>query len=107
MSKALEGRVALVTGGGQGVGQGIVRALAEAGARIVIAQRGVEQGEQEARLVREQYGVEALFVTADVSRADHVESMVRAALDRFGRLDILVNNAGAGVPKRLENHSDE
>ena len=80
MSKALDGRVALVTGGGQGVGQGIVRALADAGAKIVIAQRGVEQGEQEARFVIERYGAESLFVRADVSRADQVESMVKAAL---------------------------
>jgi NAD(P)-dependent dehydrogenase (short-subunit alcohol dehydrogenase family) len=107
MSKLLEGRVALVTGGGQGVGQGIVRALAEAGADIVIAQRNAEQGEQECAFLRATHGVEALFVGTDVTKADEVAAMIQATVDRFGRLDILVNNAGASFPKRFENHSDE
>lgn len=107
MAKLLEGRVALVTGGGQGVGQGIVRALAGAGARIAIAQRSIEQGEAEAAFVRAQQGVEACFIEADVTQSADVERMVDTAARRFGRLDILVNNAGASFPKRLEDHSDE
>lgn len=107
MSRQLDGRVALVTGGGQGVGQGIVRALAGAGARIAIAQRSVEQGEAEATFLRETYGVEACFIAADVTRPADVERMVNATTERFGRLDILVNNAGGSFPKRLEDHSDE
>ncbi len=107
MTKQLEGRVALVTGGGQGVGQGIGRALAQAGANILLAQRGAEQGEQEATFLRENYGVGAHFVVADLAKAGQVEAMIKAAIDRFGRLDILVNNAGASFPKRLENHTDE
>jgi NAD(P)-dependent dehydrogenase (short-subunit alcohol dehydrogenase family) len=106
LSKLLEGRVALVTGGGQGVGQGIVRALAEAGADIVIAQRNAEQGEQECAFLRDTHGVEALFVRTDVTKADEVAAMIEATTGRFGRLDILVNNAGASFPKRFENHSD-
>jgi NAD(P)-dependent dehydrogenase (short-subunit alcohol dehydrogenase family) len=107
MSKTLEGRVAVVTGGGQGVGQGIARALAEAGANIVIAQRDAEVGEEEARYLREMHRVEALFVPTDVTKPEQVETMIKVAMDRFGRLDILVNNAGASFPKRLENHTDE
>ncbi len=107
MARLLDGRVALVTGGGQGVGQGIARALAEAGAKIVIAQRGVRQGERECAFLREQHGVDAMFVATDVTKADQVEAMVRATVDRFDRLDILVNNAGASFPKRFENHTDE
>lgn len=106
MTRILDGRVALVTGAGQGVGQGIARALAEAGAKLVIAQRNAEQGEQEARFLREQHGAEAVFIRTDVAQADQVDAMVEAAVDRFGRLDILVNNAGASFAKRLENHSD-
>lgn len=106
MGKLLDGRTALITGGGQGVGQGIVRALAAAGATIVIAQRGVEQGEAEAAFVRDTYGVDALFVRTDVTNAADVDAMVRVAVERFGRLDILVNNAGASFPKRVEDHSD-
>lgn len=107
MAIDLKGRVALVTGAGQGVGQGIARALAEAGAKVVVAQRGVEQGDAECALLREQYGAEALFVATDVTKADQIERMMKTAVDRFGRLDILVNNAGGSFPKRLENHSDE
>lgn len=107
MSKQLDGQVALVTGGGQGVGQGIVRALAAAGARIVIAQRGVESGEREVAFLRDHYGIDAHFVATDVTKADDVEAMVGATMDRHRRLDILVNNAGASFPKRLEKHTDE
>ncbi len=106
MSRLLDGRIALVTGGGQGVGQGIARALAEAGATIVIAQRGEEQGHQEIAYLRDTYGVEALFIATDVTKPDQIEAMVAKTVDRFGRLDILVNNAGGSFPKRLENHSD-
>jgi NAD(P)-dependent dehydrogenase (short-subunit alcohol dehydrogenase family) len=103
----LKDRVALITGGGQGVGQGIARALAGAGASVIVAQRNEDAGEREADHLRATYGVEALFLKADVTKAAHVDAMVKAAVDRFGRLDILVNNAGGSFPKRLENHSDE
>lgn len=107
MAKVLEGRVALVTGAGQGVGQGIARALAGAGASVLIAQRGAEAGEAEAALLRERHGVGARFVATDVTKADQVRAMIQAAVEGFGRLDILVNNAGASFPRRLEEHSDE
>ncbi len=107
MVKLLEARAAIVTGGGQGVGQGVARALAEAGSAVCVAQRKVEQGEEEAAFLRDTYGVDAFFVRTDVTRRAEVEAMVEAARARFGRLDILVNNAGASFPRRLENHSDE
>jgi len=107
MTGILEGRVALVTGAGQGIGQGIGRALAAVGANVVIAQRNAEQGEQEAAFLSEQYRVQAFFVRTDVTKAEQVDAMVKAASERFGRLDILVNNAGASFPKRLERHTDE
>lgn len=107
MTKRLAGRVALVTGGGQGVGQGAVRALAGAGAHVVIAQRNAEGGEAEAAYVRDTYGVDAVFVRTDVTERDQVDAMVAAALARFERLDIVVNNAGGSFTRRVENHSDE
>lgn len=107
MVKLLEGRAAIVTGGGQGVGQGVVRAFAAAGARICIAQRKADQGEEEARYLRDTHGVDAFFLQTDVTKKDQVEAMVKAAHDRFGQLDILVNNAGGSFPKRLEKHTDE
>lgn len=106
MSKLLEGRVAIVTGGGQGVGLGVARALASGGARVVIAQRSTETGEREAARLSEDFGVEALFVETDVTRRDAIDALVATVAERFGRLDILVNNAGASFAKRLEQHSD-
>lgn len=107
MTFSLEGRVALITGAGQGVGQGIARSLAEAGSKILIAQRSVDQGEAEAEYIRQTYGVDCAFFRADVTKADDVEAMVQEVVSKFGRLDTLVNNAGASFPKRLENHTDE
>lgn len=107
MAYHLNDMVALVTGGGQGVGQGIARALSGAGAHILIAQRNSEKGEAEAAYLRENFGVDAAFIKCDITRHEDVEAMVEMAKQRWGRLDILVNNAGASFPKRLEDHSDE
>ena len=107
MSKILEGRAVLVTGGGQGVGQGIARALAAAGANVVIAQRSAEQGEEEAAYLRDTHGVDATFIQTDVTKREQVDALVNATIERFGKLEVLVNNAGSSVAKRLENHTDK
>ncbi|MET0268942.1 MAG: SDR family oxidoreductase [Sphingomonas sp.] len=105
--KVLENRIAIVTGGGQGVGQGVARAFAAAGAHVVIAQRDVDQAEAEAAFLRDAHGVEAAALRIDVTRREDVEAMIAAAHARFGRIDILCNNAGGSFPKRIEHHSDE
>lgn len=107
MGQTLQGRVALITGGGQGVGQGIARALAQAGADVMIAQRGIEAAEAEAAHLRTTYGVRASARKVDVTVREEVDAMVAATQATFGKLDILVNNAGASFAKRLENHTDE
>ena len=107
MAKRLEGRVAVVTGGGRGIGQGVVRAFAAEGAKLLLAQRNAEGGEAEAVHLRDTYGVEAYFCQTDVTRRDEVERMIGVAAERLGGLDILVNNAGASRAIRLENHTDE
>lgn len=107
MARQLEGRTALVTGGGMGVGQGIARALAAEGAAVMIAQRGLDGAEAEAAYLRDTYGVRAVARRTDVTVRDEVDAMVAGALAEFGRIDILVNNAGASFPKRLEKHTDE
>jgi len=106
MKRQLEGRTALVTGGGQGVGQGIARAFAGAGADLVIAQRRFDEAEREAAYLRETFGVRAFAQGVDVTDAAAVDAMVALAAEQLGRLDILVNNAGGSFPKRLENHTD-
>lgn len=105
--RPLEDRIALVTGGGQGVGQGVARAFAAAGAHVAIAQRNFDQAEAEAASLRDTHGVQAIALRTDVTQRDQVEAMVTATHARFGRLDILCNNAGGSFPKRIENHSDE
>lgn len=107
MGTELSGRVALVTGGGQGVGQGIAQALAAAGATLVIAQRRGGEAEREAADLRKQYGIQAIGFATDVTKRAEVDAMVARTVQECGRLDILVNNAGASFAKRLESLSDE
>jgi NAD(P)-dependent dehydrogenase (short-subunit alcohol dehydrogenase family) len=107
VTKQLEGRVALVTGASQGIGQGCSRAIAEAGAKMFIAQRNVENAEEEAKYLRTNFGAVVEVMKVDVTKRAEVDAMVKASVDKFGKLDILVNNAGASVAKRLENTTDE
>lgn len=88
--KHLEGKVAIVTGGAGGFGEGIVRAYVAEGARVVIAD--LEQGKGEA-LARE-FGAAALFARCDVSVQRDVDALVRACVEKLGAPDIVVNNAG-------------
>ena len=90
---SLEGRTAIVTGGGRGIGRAIALVLAEAGADVVVSARTQSEIAQTAKEV-EALGRRALAVQADVSSSSQVDSMVEQALDRFARIDILVNNAG-------------
>lgn len=92
--KPLFGQVALVTGGNSGIGEGVVRQLASAGAAVVI--NYVANPEQAELLEREieAAGGRALAIKADVSSEADVESMFKQAVSRFGTIDILINNAG-------------
>ena len=95
MGKVLEGRTALVTGGGQGVGQGIARALAAAGASVMIAQRGIEAAEAEAGHLRSTYGINALARRVDVTDRAQVDAAFDTARAAHGPISILIPNAGA------------
>ena len=92
----LTGKVAIVTGGNTGLGLGMAKGLAAAGASIVIADRNGSNS-QDARRELEAEGRKALSVTVDVTDKAQVDSMVAAALKEFGRIDILINNAGIGL----------
>jgi 2-dehydro-3-deoxy-D-gluconate 5-dehydrogenase len=94
----LSGKVAIVTGGNGGIGLGMARGLAEAGANIVIVGRN-ETKSDAAVAELSQYGIRAISVIADVTDKTAVTAMVERTLREFGRIDILVNNAGINIRK--------
>ena len=94
----LDGRVAVVTGSGQGIGRGIAIGLAEAGADVVLAARTPSDLEEVADRVAAT-GRRALVVPTDVNDLGALEHLVSSALEGFGRLDIAVNNAGGAMPR--------
>ena len=91
----LKDKVAIVTGGGQGLGRAISLQFAREGAKVAIAQRTQEKLEQTKADI-EELGGEVLAMAVDVGQPDQVKGLVDAAIERFGGLDILVNNAGVG-----------
>jgi 2-deoxy-D-gluconate 3-dehydrogenase len=95
----LKGKVAIVTGGNGGIGQGIARGLADIGGDIVKAARNPLKMAKAAEGIRGDYGVKVLELVIDVRLEDHVNSMVEKTLDSFGRVDVLVNNAGINIRK--------
>lgn len=101
----LDGRVAIVTGSGQGIGHGVALCLARAGAHVVITDR-VQERIAPAVADVEALGVQALGVQANVAHADQVDRLVQATLSRFGTIDILVNNAGTAVMKPLVEQTE-
>lgn len=102
---SLHGQRAIVTGANSGIGEGIVRALAEAGAAVVVNYvRGADAAERIVGDIRDAGG-NAIAIAADVSREDEVEGMFRAAVEAFGSIDILVNNAGLQKDAKLHEMS--
>jgi NAD(P)-dependent dehydrogenase (short-subunit alcohol dehydrogenase family) len=96
--KSFAGKVALVTGGSSGLGEATAMKFAREGARVVIAARRVEESMQVVQRIAAMGG-EAHFVPTDVSRGADAESMVKEAVQKFGRLDCAVNNAGIVGPR--------
>lgn len=95
--KKLEGKTAIVTGAGVGIGRSIALAFAEEGSNIVVVSRTPSDIEQVAKEASRFHG-DSLAIRIDVSMEEEVEEMVRRTLDAFGRIDILVNNAGVPGP---------
>jgi len=89
----VEGKVAIVTGAGSGIGRASAQAFAREGAKVVVADVVVEGAKQTVDMIRDSGG-EATFVRCDVSKAVDVEALVKAAVDKYGRLDCAHNNAG-------------
>lgn len=106
MDLGLVGKVALISGGSQGIGKAAALRLAAEGAYVVIAARGREQLDQTAREITEKGGRVAI-VQADVSQARDCAAMIQHAVGSYGRLDILVNNAGTSSRGAFESVADE
>ena len=87
------GKVAVITGAGNGIGRAAALAFAKSGAKVVVVDRDAAGGEATAGIIRQQGG-EARSVAADVTRSADVQGYVKAALDAYGRIDCFFNNAG-------------
>ncbi|MCJ8168894.1 SDR family oxidoreductase [Atopomonas sediminilitoris] len=106
MSAQFEGRVALVTGGANGIGRATALAFAEHGASVVVSDVDSAGGEQTVALIRGQGG-KAEFVACDVTQSEQVASLHQAVLDHYGQLDFAFNNAGIEIEKgKLEFGSE-
>ncbi|MFC1995778.1 SDR family NAD(P)-dependent oxidoreductase [Chloroflexota bacterium] len=105
---SLDGKIAIVTGGKQGIGKAIALALAQAGADVVVCSRIIEDGKLKvvANDIRE-LGRRSLAVQTDITRRADVDTLVQTVIDEFGRIDIMVNNAGILIQAPLLELSEE
>jgi 3-oxoacyl-[acyl-carrier protein] reductase len=102
MSKQLEGKIAVITGGSRGIGAAIARRLAADGANVAITYtKGADAAASVVKEI-ESAGRKAIAIQADATDADAVEAAVEKTVATFGRLDVLVNNAGTAIPKTFE-----
>ena len=105
--KRLEGKVAIVTGSSRGIGKAIAERFAAEGAKVTVNWVGKEREAQAVVDSINKSGGEALSIRADVSMSSDVKGLVRATLDKFGRVDILVNNAGVMFTKSVLETTEE
>ncbi len=107
MDLGLQGKVAIVTGGSEGIGKAAAASMAAEGASVLIAARRVDVLEAAAAEIREQTGGNVTAVPTDVMDPEQVESLIQRAVDDHGRLDILVNNAGTSAGGAFLGVTDE
>jgi len=107
MAGLVNGKVALVTGGGSGIGRATALTFAREGAKVVVADVVIDGGEETVRLIKAAGG-EAIFIKTDVSKAAEIEAMVQTAISTYGRLDCAHNNAGIeGATGRTADYTEE
>jgi len=103
MSKRMEGKTAIITGGTSGIGEATAEVFVAEGARVMIAGRSEEKGQR----LADRLGENAIYRRADVTREEDIQDLIQAAMDRFGRLDCLFNNAGGPSRGTLETVTQE
>jgi NAD(P)-dependent dehydrogenase (short-subunit alcohol dehydrogenase family) len=103
----LDGKVALITGGCQGLGLEFSRALANAGASVVVTSRDERKAQAAAEAIRKETGRDTLGLSADVTDFHRMEAVTHKVVDTFGRLDILINNAGVNVRKPILEYDEQ
>ena len=104
--KRINDRVAIVTGGAQGIGEGICFRLAEEGAKVAICDLKLAEAKKTAKEI-EKAGGAALALKVDVSKSSEVDAAVKQVISKFGKIDILVNNAGISLTSKVANMTDE
>ena len=104
--KDLKDKVAIVTGGGTGIGRAIALEYADAGARVAVCSRKLENLESVCQEIKAKGG-EAIAITMDVRYKDQVDDMVKKVIDTFGKVDIMVNNSGSGYMTPILEMSEE
>lgn len=104
---SLDGKIALVTGGGRGIGRAIALELARSGAHVAVNYAGSEQTAKDVVREIEEMGQQAIAIQANVADGERVKDMIKQVIETFGRLDILVNNAGITKDNLLMRMKDE
>jgi NAD(P)-dependent dehydrogenase (short-subunit alcohol dehydrogenase family) len=102
----LDGKVAVITGSGSGIGRATAILFAKEGAKVVVADIVEDAGQETVAQIKENGG-DAVFVRVDVSKAADIENMVRTAAEVYGGLDVLYNNAGLTIPAMVTETSEE
>ena len=103
----LDGKAALVTGATRGLGKEIANALASAGANVMVAGRNQKSADETAASIAKEYAVKAVGIGGDLAAANVAEDLVRATVERLGRIDILVNNAGIADRGPIEDKTPD
>lgn len=107
MELGLKDKVAVITGGSVGIGLAVAKGLAQEGVHVALCARNEERVIQQAEQIAADYGVKALGIQADVSKADDIEQFVSTVLDDFDGIDILINNAGTGSEEKIMTAPDD
>jgi len=107
MELGLKNKVAIVGGGGKGLGYACALGLSREGARVAICSRTVEALEQSAEAIRAETGSDVLAVPGDLSRYEDIKNLIARTAEHFGRLDIVVNNSGGPPPGSAQDASEE